>query len=276
MVIAADAGMLSATNLKDLDAAGLKFIVGSRVTKAPADLASHFHWNGDVFTDGQIIFRRDPTARQEHGQRHRSPRRAGVGADRHVGVTGDLGVLGHACRAGQPDPERAGNPGPGGHRRHPHHPHTAVRQDHHEGQIPRHRRSGRARSLIGLKGYVTNLPVSLMNPREVMKKYHDLWHVEQSFRMSKTDLRARPIFSHTRESIEAHLTIVFTALAISRYLQDATGISIRKIVRTLRPLQEVTVTIAGHEHTAFDPLTDDAVHILDSLGIANPRSRLAH
>ncbi|MFF0284361.1 hypothetical protein ACFYSW_29140 [Rhodococcus aetherivorans] len=58
--------------------------------------------------------------------------------------------------------------------------------------------------------------------------------------------------------------------------QDATGMSIRKIVRTLRPLQEVTVTIAGHEHTAFDPLTDDAVHILDSLGIANPRSRLAH
>ena len=56
MVIAADAGMLSSTNLEDLDAAGLKFVVGSRVTKAPADLASHFHWNGDVFTDGQIIF----------------------------------------------------------------------------------------------------------------------------------------------------------------------------------------------------------------------------
>ncbi|WP_373560086.1 hypothetical protein [Rhodococcus sp. ACPA1] len=47
--------MLSAGNLKDLDDAGLKFIVGSRVTKAPADLANHFHWNGDVFTDGQII-----------------------------------------------------------------------------------------------------------------------------------------------------------------------------------------------------------------------------
>jgi hypothetical protein len=69
MVIAADAGMLSAANLKDLDAAGLKFIIGSRVTKAPADLASHFHWNGDVFTDGQVIFRRHPTARQNRGQR---------------------------------------------------------------------------------------------------------------------------------------------------------------------------------------------------------------
>jgi Transposase DDE domain len=55
MVVAADAGMLSASNLKDLDAAGLSFIVGSRTTKAPGDLASHFHWNGDVFTDGQII-----------------------------------------------------------------------------------------------------------------------------------------------------------------------------------------------------------------------------
>jgi hypothetical protein len=55
MIIAADAGMLSATNLKDLDAAGLKFIVGSRVMKEPSDLASHLHWNGDVFSDEHVI-----------------------------------------------------------------------------------------------------------------------------------------------------------------------------------------------------------------------------
>ena len=55
MVVAADAGMLSASNLKALDELGLSFIVGSRTTKAPGDLESHFHWNGDVFTDGQII-----------------------------------------------------------------------------------------------------------------------------------------------------------------------------------------------------------------------------
>ncbi|EME67286.1 TnpB family transposase [Rhodococcus ruber BKS 20-38] len=55
MVVAADAGMLSAGNLTDLDDAGMKFIVGSRVTKAPTDLTNHFHWNGDVFVDGQII-----------------------------------------------------------------------------------------------------------------------------------------------------------------------------------------------------------------------------
>jgi hypothetical protein len=54
-VVVADAGMLSASNLKALDEAGLRFIVGSRVTKAPNDLASHFRWHGDAFTEGQVI-----------------------------------------------------------------------------------------------------------------------------------------------------------------------------------------------------------------------------
>ncbi|QYF89894.1 IS1634 family transposase [Arthrobacter sp. PAMC25284] len=55
MVVVADAGMLSSSNLRELDEADLRFIVGSRMTKAPADLASHFRWHGDAFTDGQLI-----------------------------------------------------------------------------------------------------------------------------------------------------------------------------------------------------------------------------
>ena len=55
MVVVADAGMLASGNLRELDDAGSRFIVGSRVTKAPNDLASHFHWHGELFTDGQII-----------------------------------------------------------------------------------------------------------------------------------------------------------------------------------------------------------------------------
>ena len=55
MVVAADAGMLSAANLAALDKAELGFVVGSRMTKAPGDLESHFQWNGDAFADGQII-----------------------------------------------------------------------------------------------------------------------------------------------------------------------------------------------------------------------------
>ncbi len=95
-------------------------------------------------------------------------------------------------------------------------------------------------------------PAAGVPAAEVIAKYHELWRVEASFRMSKTDLRARPMFHHTREAIEAHLTIA-RYLAIARYLQDARGLSIKKIVHTLRPLQQITVRIAGHEHLAADP-----------------------
>ncbi len=81
---------------------------------------------------------------------------------------------------------------------------------------------------------------------------------------------AEPIFHHTREAIEAHLTIVFAALAVARHLQNETGMSIRKIVATLRPLQQVTLTIAGHEHTAADPLTDPARDIIAATNTERP------
>jgi hypothetical protein len=85
--------------------------------------------------------------------------------------------------------------------------------------------------------------------------------------MSKTDLAARPMFHHTGEVIEAHLAIVFAALAIARHIQNATGLSIKKIVQTLRPIQQISVQIAGHEHIAADPITPDAESIIDALGI---------
>ena len=68
-----------------------------------------------------------------------------------------------------------------------------------------------------------------MGAGEVVSSYHELWHVEQSFRMSKHDLRARPVFHHTRDAIEAHLTVVMAALAVARYLQDTTRISIKRV-----------------------------------------------
>ena len=55
LIIVADAGMLSAANLKSLHEARLRFIVGARTTRAPGDLEAHFHWEGDAFTDGQVI-----------------------------------------------------------------------------------------------------------------------------------------------------------------------------------------------------------------------------
>ena len=50
--------------------------------------------------------------------------------------------------------------------------------------------------------------------------------------------------------------------------EGSTGLSIKKVIQALRPLQQITVRIAGHEHTATDPLTPTARTILDALKIS--------
>ncbi len=88
--------------------------------------------------------------------------------------------------------------------------------------------------------------------------------------MSKHDLRARPVFHHTREAIEAHLTVVMAALAVARHLQEATGMSIARIVRELRGLQDVTINLNGHHLTAAPRLTDAAKAILTAMSAPPP------
>ena len=75
--------------------------------------------------------------------------------------------------------------------------------------------------------------------------------------MSKHDLQARPIYHRTRESIDAHLTIVFAALAVSHWIETQTGWSIKKFVRTARRYRTVTIQAGRQILTAADPLPDD-------------------
>jgi len=83
--------------------------------------------------------------------------------------------------------------------------------------------------------------------------------------MSKHDLRARPVFHHTRDATEAHLTVVMASLAVAHHLQKNTWISIARIVRELRSLQEVTINLNGHQVTAQPQITRTATSILESL-----------
>jgi transposase len=123
----------------------------------------------------------------------------------------------------------------------------------------------RARYLAGLKGYVTNIDPETMTGEQVVAAYHDLYQVERSFRMTKSDLAARPVFHRLRDSIEAHLTIVFAALAVSREAQARTGLSINKIVKTLRPLRSATITLNGRQIEVPPRIPDEAQRLLDAL-----------
>lgn len=267
VVVVADAGMLSMTNLQALHEAGLGFIVGSRPVKAPGALAKHFRWHGDAFTDGQLIDTLTPrdtthTAASANNplvkaepvwdlQEHPHSWRA-VWHYSHKRAQRD-----HRTLTAQEDKARAVVAGKKTTR-------TPRFVTTHKGTpVLNEDALTRAHRLIGLKGYVTNIPASSMSAQNIVDNYHDLWHVEQSFRMSKHDLRARPIFHHHTEAIEAHLTIVFTALATARWLQTTTGLSIKRLVRLLRPLQQVTIQIAGQTITAQPQITPDTATIIE-------------
>ena len=68
--------------------------------------------------------------------------------------------------------------------------------------------------------------------------------------MSKSDLKARPIFHHKRDAIEAHLTVVLAALAIGKVIEIHTGMSIKRFIRTIRTIRSGVVTINGKEYPA--------------------------
>ena len=124
----------------------------------------------------------------------------------------------------------------------------------------------KTRALAGWKGYTTNL---VDQPADfVIGAYHQLWRIEKAFRMSKHDLQARPIYHHTRESIDAHLTIVFAAMAVSHHIETQTGWSIKKFVRTARRYRTVKIKAGRQILTAADPLPADLRDALATIGPA--------
>ena len=105
--------------------------------------------------------------------------------------------------------------------------------------------------LEGLKGYLTNA-VSLTD-EEIISKYSQLWQVEKSFRISKSDLKARPVFHTVKERIEAHLTIVFASLAVIRLVEKTTGKSVQKVLWLLDQVKEVVIenTVSGEQISKY-------------------------
>lgn len=91
------------------------------------------------------------------------------------------------------------------------------------------------KSWDGLKGYVTN---TKLKDKEVIESYKNLWHIEKAFRMSKTDLRIRPIYHRLKNRIEAHICISFTAYSIYKDLERI--LKLEKSIISLKRASELT------------------------------------
>jgi transposase len=111
----------------------------------------------------------------------------------------------------------------------------------------------------GLKGYVTNTRLS---DNEVIENYKNLWHIEQAFRMSKTDLRIRPIYHRLRNRIEAHICISFTAYCIYKELervlyQAKSNLSLKNAAEITHNMYQITYTLPESKHTKSKLLNMD-------------------
>jgi hypothetical protein len=257
VTIVADAGMVSEANKKAIEAEGLSFILGAKIPQEPYVVSA---WRrkrpGEEIPDGHIFTQPWPASptdgRRDHTfyyqYKHDRARRTLKGIDEQV-TKAEHAVAGKAPVKRNRFVQLSGAT-------------KSVNRALEE----------KARALAGIKGYVTNLPTDICDPNFVIGAYHQLFQIEKSFRMSKHDLQARPIFHHKRGSIEAHLTVVFAALAITRWVEDQTGWSIKRFVRTARRYRTIQIQAGEQTITAEDPLPDDLAAALEAI----KRVRAAH
>jgi hypothetical protein len=254
VTIVADAGMISDANKKDIEAEGLSFILGMKIPQIPYVVAQ---WRrehpGEEIPDGHVFTQPWPSGPKNDRRdqviyyRYRADyaRRALRGIDEQVRKA-EQAVAGKTPVKRNRFVQLSGAT-------------KSINRDLEK----------KARALAGIKGYITNLQAcpdgTPVTADFVISSYHQLHEIERSFRMSKHDLQARPIYHRKRDSIEAHLTIVFAALAVSRWIEQQTGWSIRKFVKTARRYRTIQIQAGDHTITAADPIPDDLRHALDAI-----------
>lgn len=222
LTVVADAAMLSAANLQALSLAGYHYIVGSRLQKIPYDIAE-YQRTGEKLTDNQIITTVSDGYRIIY--QFRTKRAALDIRNIEKQVAKAQKIISHVV----PDSKAKFL--------------TVKAKERQLNQTL----IDKAYALVGIKGYVTNLNLP---DQRIIDYYHQLFQVEASFRMAKSDLKARPIFHHKHEAIEAHLTVVLTALAIGRTIEGLCGLSLKQFVKILRPVRSGTVVINGKTYPA--------------------------
>lgn len=102
-----------------------------------------------------------------------------------------------------------------------------------------------------LKGYLTNTNISV---DDVYAAYHNLWHAERAFRISKSKIEVRPMFHFTRRRIEAHVCICFVALKVYKELErllklSGINMSVDKVLELAKTIVTIQITLPQNKQT---------------------------
>lgn len=206
-IVVADAAMLSQENLEKLKQRNLSYIVGARLGNTQMEIIKHAYDRLHGLNGKSI---RMQTAKSEliiefNQKRYRK--------DKHE-MKKQLLKAEQLIKSNQPG-KRA----------------KFVKHKNNEEQYTLNKSLVEKTSLLlGMKGYYTNIPENILSNQEIIIRYHDLWHVEQAFRMAKNDLASRPVFHYKTEAVKSHILICFTALMIGKYLEINTKLSLKQVI----------------------------------------------
>lgn len=199
LIIIADSGLLTKDNVSDLESKGYEFILGARIKNETTEMKdkilalnlsngkSNIIKKNDVLR--MIISYSDKRAKKDKYNRERG-----------------LQKLEKKVKSGKLTKSNINNRG-------------YNKYLHMEGDVSISidmKKFEQDAKWDGLKGYITN--TSLTND-EIIENYNHLWEIEKAFRVSKHDLKIRPIYHRLQRRIEAHITINFTAYKIYKELE---------------------------------------------------------
>jgi transposase len=242
-IVVADAGLLSSDNIKALEAKGYEYILGARIKNEPDKIKKLiFEYE---FSNGQTIcINKSETTRLIIAFSNKRAIK-----DQHNRNRG-LQRLEKQIRAGKLTKSNINNRGYNKYLKMEGEISIAIDYEKYKGDA----------IWDGLKGYFTN--TKLTND-EVIENYKSLWNIERAFRMSKTDLRIRPIYHRLKSRIEAHICISFTAYCIYKELERIlklakSTLSVKRSVELTHNMYQITYMLPESKHTKSNLLKMDA------------------
>lgn len=245
-IVVADAGLLSKDNIEKLQAKNYKFIIGGRIKNETEEtknqiLAQAGSLNdGDGFKlvrpDGSKLIvtysakraKKDKYNREKGLKRLRQKVKYGKLTKQHINNRGYNKLLAIKGKAEVMIDEEK------------------IRADE---------------KWDGLKGYVTN---SRLSVDKVVKNYTQLWQIEKAFRISKTDLRIRPVYHFKRRRIEAHICIAFVAYTVYKELEklllkNKASFSPKRAIELTQNMYQISYILpdAGKKQTKLLKMDDE-------------------
>lgn len=229
-IVVADAGLLSKQNLERLSGEKYRFIIGARIKKEEAQVRQEILLRRAGMNDGGVFIitkpdgvrlvvsyslkraRKDAANRAKGIRKLRAQMKTGRLTKEHInnrGYNKFLTITGAAT--------------------------VSINEE----------KIGEDERWDGLKGYLTN---TLMPAEAVVENYKHLWQIERAFRISKTDLKIRPIFHFQRRRIEAHICIAFVAYTVYKELERLletwkAGVSLKRAAELTHNMYALSYTL---------------------------------